>query len=188
MAQFRFNLQKVIEVTSLILSYIDEEGISAWKLLRYIYAIDRYALRDFDYPIVGGVNILRGTPINEDLYKILFWHRKVPKDIAKNQEIWDKYYLVNRGSKEEVVVKSRDNIVYDGDLNENECRLIRFFCDSLKYLELDEDYPEIQLVEMNYQTLDNVELLKIFGRTDEEIEEIRLVSLRENYLSEKLGE
>lgn len=183
--QFRFNLQKAIETTSLILSYIDEERISAWKLLRYIYAIDRYALRDLNYPIIGGVNILRGTPINEDLYKVLFWYHKVPEYVAKNQEIWDKYYLVNRG-KQVIVVKSRDNIVYDGDLNENECRLIRSFCNSVKYLELDEDYPEIQLVEMNYQTLDNVGLLKIFGRTDEEIEEIRLVSLRVNYLSKKL--
>ena len=188
--QFRFNLQKAIETTSLILSEIVEEEISAWKLLRYIYLIERCALRDFDYPIVGGVSILRGTPINEDLYQILFWHFKPPESTNKNQKIWDKYYIVNRKS-EEKVIQSRDGVIYDGDLNEDECNLIRNCCTCLRYLGLENTsfyYPEVELVEMNYQTLDNVKLLKILGKTDEEIEDIRLVSLHENYLDKMLGE
>ena len=183
--KFKFNLQKAIEVTSIILSQVGSKGMTAHKLLRYIYLIERCSWKNYDYPIIGGVNILRGTPINEDLYKVLFWWREVPEDIIKSQKVWDKYFIINRATKEDPKISSRDTIIYDDNLNESECCLIRDSCNYLKYLEINDtifSFPEVHLVEMNYQTLDNGELLKILGKTEEEIEGIRLVSERENNL------
>ena len=176
---FRFNLDRAIDVTSLILSTLVVEEISAWKLLRLIYLIERCSLRDFDRPIIGGTNILRGSsPICEELYKILFWFREVPIEVSKNQELWDNYYFVNRGSecKNSPIVTNKDSYLRVENLNEEEDCLIRNSCEYLKCLELEDTcfiFPETEPLELDYQEIDNCYLLKVLGKTEEEIEEIK---------------
>ena len=174
--KFKFNLQKAIEVTA-NLRKMHGSSILVTELNQMLYLIDRCSIRDTNYPVIGGSYVRHQTIVIEEVYLCI----KSPKIIK-----WKEYISYN--SEE----NSLDLIVDPGNqnLSEREEEQIRFIYETIRYLDLGTstfNFPEWEGL-YNYCTLDIVKLLKVLEKTDEEIEEIRLVSERENYLDQLLGE
>ena len=175
--KFKFNLQKAIEVTA-NLRKMHGSSILVTELHQMLYLIDRCSIRDTNYPIIGGNYVKHHKAIViEEVYLCI----KSPKIIR-----WKEHISYN--SEE----NSLDLIVDPGNqnLSEREEEQIRFIYETIRYLELGTstfNFPEWEGL-YNYSTLNVVKLLKVLEKTDEEIEEIRSISLREDYLDQLLGE
>jgi len=173
--QFRFNLQKAIEVTAM-LRKLHGSKIFDTDLQQMLYLIDRCSIRDTNYPIIGGTYVKHETVRIGEVNKCLFWDYKIVE--------WRKYFSFSRGYIDLISDPGNQN------LSEREEEQIRFIYETIRYLGLSTfifNFPEWES-SYNYSTLDIVKLLKVLEKTEEEIEEIRLIALRENYLDNLLGE
>jgi hypothetical protein len=175
---FRFNLDKAIEVTA-ILRKLHGSNISNKELLQMLYLIDRCSIRDTNYPIIGGVYIKHLTVMIEEVYQCLLCHPNSPKIVQERHFKWKNYFSFDDDFYLDLV-----NDPGSQNLSMREEKQIRFICKIVRYLNLGTsvfNFPEWES-ERNYSTLDIEKLLKVLGKTDEEVEEIKMIAERENYL------
>lgn len=168
--QFRFNLQKAIEVTAM-LRKLHGSKILVTELLQMLYLIDRCSIRDTNYPIIGGTYVKQQTIMIDEVYQRI----KSPR-VTK----WKEYFSLDSKNYLDLIADPSNQ-----NLSEREEEQIRFIYETIRYLNLGTsifNFPEWE--SYKYTTLDIVKLLKVLAKTDEEIEEIRSISLRENYLDE----
>lgn len=191
--QFNFNAEKTVQVAAMFLK-LHGGKMKYLGLLKLLYMADRLALQEINQPLTGDIYVsMKYGPVLSKVY-----------DFIKNNgingvEIWKKH--ISSKHNFDLVESYEVSLLADpgnDELSEREEKIIRKVykdCgrfDRFDLANMTHDFPEWQ----NPQKLDpprkslpidNIDILKNIGKTEEEIEYIKEVVEREAYLNEVLN-
>lgn len=186
--QFNFNAEKTVQVAAMFLK-LHRGRMKYLGLLKLLYMADRLALKEINQPLTGDVYVsMKYGPVLSKVYDFI-------KDNKINGlEIWKKYisnknhfYLIEDIESYEVSLLADPG---NGELSEREEEIIRKVykdCGSFDRFDLADmthDFPEWQAPPPGRTLpINNIDILRNIGKTEEEIEYIKEVVEREAYFN-----
>ncbi|MBS9388307.1 MAG: SocA family protein [Dolichospermum sp. WA123] len=181
--QFRFHPEKAVEAAAILMK-LHGKPMKYLGLLKMLYIADRIALERIEQPITGDHYVsMKYGPVLSGVYDLI---KGKPVDDAL--PLWSEY--ISPGDKTFVyLVKDPGN----DELCEEEEEILQEVYQSFGHLdpfhvaEWTHDLPEWKNPYGSAIPILVEEILKNVGKSQEEIEEIRQIALREAYLDEVLS-
>ncbi|MBE9248976.1 SocA family protein [Dolichospermum sp. LEGE 00240] len=181
--QFRFHPEKAVEAAAILMK-LHGKPIKYLGLLKMLYIADRIALERIEQPITGDHYVsMKYGPVLSGVYDLI-----KGKPIDDALPLWSEY--ISPGDKNFVyLVKDPGN----DELCEEEEEILQEVYQSFGHLdpfhvaEWTHDLPEWKDPHGSAIPISVEDILKNVGKSQEEIEEIRQIALREAYLDEVLS-
>ena len=183
--QFRFHPKKAVEAAAILMK-LHGKPIKYLGLLKMLYIADRIALERIEQPITGDHYVsMKYGPVLSGVYDLI---KGKPVDDAL--PLWSEY--ISRGDRNKnfiYLVKDPGN---DELCEEEEDILQEVYktfghIDPFQVAEWTHDLPEWKDPDGSAIPILVEDILKNVGKSEEEIEEIRQIALREAYLDEVLS-
>jgi uncharacterized phage-associated protein len=181
--QFRFHPEKAVEAAAILMK-LHGKPMKYLGLLKMLYIADRIALERIEQPITGDHYVsMKYGPVLSGVYDLI---KRKPVDDAL--PLWSEY--ISPGDKNFVyLVKDPGN----DELCEEEEDILQEVYQTFGHLnpfhvaEWTHDLPEWKDPHGSVIPISVEDILKNVGKSQEEIEEIRQIALREAYLDEVLS-
>ncbi|WP_071192121.1 Panacea domain-containing protein [Trichormus sp. NMC-1] len=181
--QFRFHPEKAVEAAAILLK-LHGKPIKYLALLKMLYIADRIALQRIEQPITGDHYVsMKYGPVLSGVYDLI---KGQPVDDAL--PLWSEYISPRNTNFVELIKDPGDD-----EMCEEEEEILQEVYQTFGHLdpfhvaEWTHDLPEWK-GSHNYSIPISVEeILRKVGKSEEEIEEIRQIAVREAYLDEVLN-
>jgi uncharacterized phage-associated protein len=181
--QFRFHPEKAVEAAAILLK-LHGKPMKYLALLKMLYIADRIALQRIEQPITGDHYVsMKYGPVLSGVYDLI---KGQPVDDAL--PLWSEYISPRNANCVELIKDPGDD-----EMCEEEEEILQEVYQTFGHLdpfhvaEWTHDLPEWK-GSHNYSIPISVEeILRKVGKSEEEIEEIRQIAVREAYLDEVLN-
>ena len=182
--QFRFQPKKAVQAAAMLLK-LHGKSMKYLGLLKMLYIADRIALERMDWPITGDRSVsMKYGPVLSGVYDLI-----KGKPIDNALPIWSKFISPSNSNFEVELLDDPGK----GDLCEAEEEILQEVyqtwghVDPFDVAEWTHTLPEWQNPNGSAIPIEAKEILKNVGKSEEEIEEIYEIVVREAYLDEVLN-
>jgi Protein of unknown function (DUF4065) len=181
---FRFHIRKSIEASAQLLK-LHEKSIECISLLRMLYLCDRLTLEKMDQTIAGGLYLCTNFGLIVESVRDLM----EGKSSMKNESaLWYEFFSCTSESERHISLNPGKDPGSD-NLCQIEKEIIREIYDKYSHLNpSNEDWtmktPEWKRCTGKSNKVTVPDILKQLGRTDEDIDEICQIEIREQSLNE----
>jgi len=183
--RFTFNEKKSTQVAALLLQKHNNE-MDGIKLLKLLYAVDRVALGSWERPLTGDCYYaMKNGPVLSIIYDII----KHKEDCSDKSFWYDHIFSSWTASKKVTLTK----IPGDDELSQREIDLIDSVFNKLghlktwKLVDLTHYFPEWKDPGRTSASIRIEEILKVFNKTQDDIDRINEEAENLNYLHELLA-
>jgi hypothetical protein len=189
--QFRFHPEKAVEAAAVLLKCHQGQPMEYLGLLKMMYIADRRALEAIEQPITGDRYVsMKYGPVLSSIYDLVQGNSVVAK-ASQNENralsVWSQF-ISSQGNNFVSLIRDPGS----GHLCGEEERILRDVyrefghIDPFEVAEWIHSLPEWQDPGASAIPILVEDVLRLVGKTDEEIYDIRQESLRESYLDEAL--
>jgi uncharacterized phage-associated protein len=182
--EFRFEPEKAVQAAAMLLQ-LHGKPMNYLGLLKMLYIADRIALERTDWPITGDRYVsMKHGPVLSGVYNLI---KEQPVDNAL--PVWSKFISSPDSNFQLELLDDPGK----GDLCEAEEEILQEVYQKFGHLkpfdiaELTYDFPEWQNSNGSATPIEVEKILKSVGKSEEEIEEIYEIVIREAYLDEVLN-
>jgi len=183
--EFRFEPEKAVQAAAMLLKLHDRKPMNYLGLLKMLYIADRMALERMDWPITGDRSVsMNYGPVLSSVYDLI---KGQPVDNAL--PIWSKFISSPDSNFQLELLDDPGK----GDLCQAEEEILQEVYQTFGHLnpfdvaEWTHTLPEWQNPNGSATPIEVEEILRSVGKSEEEIEQIYEIVIREAYLDEVLN-